>query len=101
MEFVVVKRIILVIAVMAACGDNDLPPDDGYGGPCDVNLNDNQLFTPCTSLLDQEGVCAQIVTGDVRGICRRWCEGDETNPQACPTDQQAIPISGGRCLCQP
>lgn len=100
MEHRVVKKIVVVLALVA-CGDNDLPADDGYGGPCNVNLNDTELFTACKALLGQDGVCAQIMTGDVRGICRRWCDGDETNPVACPKDQRAIVIQEGRCLCQP
>lgn len=91
----------LAFAAAAECGDDERPADDGFGVPCQVDLESGQIFTPCSSLLGKDGVCVQIVTGDLAGVCRRWCEGGETNPRACPPGQTAIPIVGGLCFCEP
>lgn len=96
------KRLVIALCLVAshACGDNivppDAPPDDGYGTPCQVSF-DGRLYTTCESLLGQQGLCVQIVTGNPAGICRRWCAADGT----CPQDQAAILTVGNRCFCQP
>lgn len=81
-----------LFSILVACGD-DVPPDDGFGEPCEAIL-DGRFFTLCTTSTGAEGVCAV-------GVCRRWCDGDETSQTACPNGQHAIPTIANRCWCEP
>jgi hypothetical protein len=80
------------LLLLVACGDN-IPADDGFGEPC-IPIIDGRVFTLCTTSTGSGGVCAV-------GICRRWCNGRETNPNACPEGQIAIPTIADRCWCEP
>jgi hypothetical protein len=77
----------VVIVMVFACGDN-LPPDDGFGEPCE-SVADGRMFTTCETSTGAEGICAV-------DVCRRWCDGER-----CPLGQRAVPTVAQRCWCEP
>lgn len=83
-----------LLVLLVACGDN-IPPDDGFGDPCEAIL-DGRIFTLCTTSTGSGGICAV-------NVCRRWCNGDGhvPRPTACPVGQHAIPTIASRCWCEP
>lgn len=110
-------QLALVFVFVTACGidraprgDDDVDvdagvtarwPDDGFGNACTVNLDDHTLVDPCLSLNGVDGMCVQLETGVLAGVCRRHCRQPFTSPRACPPGQSAVPTIGADCYCEP
>jgi len=82
----------LLLVLLVACGDN-VVPDDGFGELCEPMYSPTQIHTECETETGAIGICAG-------GVCRRFCDGTEESPSACPPGQRAIPTVENLCWCE-
>lgn len=77
------------VAVVIDAGPDATPhADNGFGNPCEPNVEDTEIWTECKSLDDLSGIC-------VVDTCRRWCA------DGCIDGQIQVAGPGDLCWCEP